>query len=118
MGTDHIRARLAVSQRLCILRMILEAPSGMLNESVIDVGLQDYLLPASRDEIREMLTWLETEGLVILGTLPNGGRGVGLTDRGSKVGQGLLQHPGVQRPNLSEVARKMFQTAVDLYFKE
>ena len=90
----------AEDQRLCILRILEEAPNCRCNESILHQALPQYGHDLGRTKVTALTTWLEEAGLVEvedLGVV----RIARLTEAGEDVALGRTRHPGVKRPRLA-----------------
>lgn len=88
---------LTADQRLVILRSLHEMNSYEANESIIDSCLDAYGHKVSRDTVRNLMAWLEEQGLVTLRDV-SGCQVARLTGRGEDVATGQANVPGVKRP--------------------
>jgi DNA-binding transcriptional ArsR family regulator len=90
---------LASDRRLVILRSLADQ-NFELNDSVLQVVLDEFGHNVSRDVVRTELSWLAEQGLV---TLEDVGKGrvivATLTERGGDVAAGRAKVPGVRRPS-------------------
>lgn len=85
--------------RLTALLVLAEAPAYRANSSIIHSAADEVGLPATRDQVRSELAWLEEQRLVTL-THPSQTLSVAtLTERGLDVARGRAAVPGVQRPS-------------------
>jgi hypothetical protein len=109
-----LRETMAEHQRLCILRVLSAAPEYRLNDSIIRGSLDDFGLGAGRDELRGVLTWLESNGLLTLNVPAATAIVAQLTERGLDVAQGKSVYPGVHKPSPSALARGMLRAAAGL----
>jgi len=84
--------------RIAILRMLEEAPKYTSNVAMITALLQDFGIGFTRDQVAGEGAWLEEQGLVTRTELASGLVVITATQRGLDVAQGIVRHPGVQRP--------------------
>lgn len=84
--------------RIAILRMLEEAPKYTSNVAMITALLQDFGIGFTRDQVAGEGAWLEEQGLVTRTELASGLLVITATQRGLDVAQGIVRHPGVQRP--------------------
>jgi hypothetical protein len=93
-------------QRLILLRALAGQPGYAANDSYLQGALATYGLPASRDQVRGMLTWLAEQGAVVL-VLPDGPEGslvATARQAGIDVAAGTARMPGVHVPGPGGVA--------------
>ena len=94
---------LSKDRRLVILRA-LNDQAFSLNDSVLQVVLEEFGHRVSRDAVRTELAWLEEQKLVTLEHVGNGKVVVAtLTERGGDVATGRAKVPGVRRPSAGSV---------------
>jgi Fe2+ or Zn2+ uptake regulation protein len=94
--SDHFAGHL----RLAILRVLSELPGYKSNDSLLTSAVDALGVPATRDQVRTELAWLQEQRLVVTDE-------PGLirlliavaTERGLEVAAGRVQQPGVQRPS-------------------
>lgn len=104
----------AAHRRFSILRLLAAAHHYALNDSLLLGGLQSFGLGAPRDHLKELLAWLEREGLVTLEVKPTGTIVATITDHGLDVARGDGEHAGVHRPRPSALARAALRAAAGL----
>tara|TARA_E500000318_G_scaffold46673_4_gene43999 strand:+ start:13880 stop:14170 length:291 start_codon:yes stop_codon:yes gene_type:complete len=85
------------SVRLCLLRLLNEAPGRTANESVLHSSIQSFGFAISRDRLVTELSWLKEQGALMLGEI------AGLTIatgnvRTDDIVNDRAQVPGIQRP--------------------
>ena len=98
MGIEGYRKHFQAHLRLTILLILAEAPGYRANNSIIHTSVESVGLPATRDQVRTELAWLEEQELVSL-EHPSATMIVGsLTERGHDVATARATCPGVQRP--------------------
>lgn len=83
--------------RIGILRLLDDAPRYTSNVSMMTDLLRNYGIGFSRDQVTGEVHWLKEQGLVSIEDL-SGFLVVTATVRGLEVAQGIVTHPGVQRP--------------------
>lgn len=88
-------------QRLVVLRLLGEEPGFVLNESILQDGLNAYGLTISRDSLRTQLAWLAEQGLLQLETV-GPVQTARITGRGQDVAAGRALVPGIKRPRAGE----------------
>ena len=88
-------------QRLVVLRLLNEAPSYDLNESILQDGLNAFGLDISRDGLRTQLSWLKEQGYISIETIGPIQKAK-LTGRGEDVAAGRANVPGIKRPRAGE----------------
>jgi len=96
--SDDYQAYLAQHRRLSIL-IALQMQKEGLNDSILhDLVKRQAGVPSDRDNIRNALRWLETEGFVVIkeysGLLVSK-----ITKRGRQVANGEIEVDGVQTPS-------------------
>lgn len=89
----------AQHRRLTILRTLQQAPDYRCNDSILTSIANTVGLRASRDQIAGDLAWLVEQQLATTETLEGGLIVATATRRGCEVAQGIVIHPGVQRPS-------------------
>jgi hypothetical protein len=109
-----LRETIAEHQRICVLRLLAAAPSYRLNDSLLRGGLDQFGLGAGRDELRGMLAWLESNGLLTLAAPAETAVVAQLTERGLDVAEGKASYPGVHKPRPATLARSMLRSAAGL----
>lgn len=109
-----IRDTIAEHQRLCVLRLLSAAPTYALNDSILRGGLNDFGLGIGRDELRGMLTWLESNGLLTLAAPVETAIVARLTERGLDIAEGRAAYPGVHKPSPASLARGALRAAAGL----
>lgn len=92
---DYVMA----SVRLTVLRALVGTPSHAANDSLLYLELERLGLPATRDQLRTQLGWLEEQGLVRLQRPTDSLIVVTLRERGAEVAIGRATVEGVQRPS-------------------
>lgn len=92
---EHFAAHL----RLTILRVLAEAPAYKANDSLLTSACDHVGVPATRDQVRTQLAWLEENGLVRLEKPMESLTIATATERGLDVSAGRANAPGVQRPS-------------------
>lgn len=89
----------AANIRLIILRELKDSNGYSSNDSVLQIVLDKWGQPLSRDRVRTELSWLSDQCLVALVPLGESGSvRVTLTERGLDIATGRADVPGVQRP--------------------
>lgn len=88
---------IAASQRLLMLRLLLELPGYSTNTSMLDSAMAAYGHRVSRDKVEAMAAWLAEMELVTIKDLGSV-KVVTLTGRGQDVASGEAEVPGVDRP--------------------
>ena len=88
-------------QRLVILRLLNEAPSYDLNESILQDGLNAFGLDISRDGLRTQFAWLKEQGYISIEQIGPIQKAK-LTARGEDVANGRAHVPGIKRPRAGE----------------
>lgn len=83
--------------RIAILRFLEDAPRYTSNVSMLASALPRVGISHSRDQVVSEIAWLQEQALVETET-SNGFTIVSATARGVEVAQGIVKHPGVQRP--------------------
>ncbi|PXW79005.1 hypothetical protein C7451_10167 [Blastomonas natatoria] len=86
--------------RLCILRLLADAPGYFANDSILHQSVEAHGLVCTRDQMRGHLTWLEEQRLITI--LRPGASTVmvaTLSERGGDVAAGKSHAPGVQKPS-------------------
>lgn len=91
---DHLASHL----RLTILRILAEAPSCKANSSILTDAADALGVPATRDQVRAEIAWLEEQRLVTSEQSLPGLVVATVTERGLDVAAGRATVPGVQRP--------------------
>ncbi|WP_321367616.1 hypothetical protein [uncultured Desulfuromusa sp.] len=92
-----ISALLAEDRRLVVLRALSEDAGYSHNESVLQSILAAFGHTISRDQVRNLISWLAEQDLVNVETV--GDYMVAkLTGRGADVAAGRATVPGVKRP--------------------
>jgi hypothetical protein len=89
----------AAHVRLCLLRLLDEAPGREANSSILHDAVLAYGLKCSRDFCGAQLAWLAEQELVDLDLLTESLAVVRLTARGADVAAGRAAVPGVKRPS-------------------
>lgn len=86
--------------RLCILRLLADAPGYFANDSILHQSVEAHGLVCTRDQMRGHLTWLEEQRLI---TIQRPGASTvmvaTLSERGGDVAAGKSHVPGVQKPS-------------------
>lgn len=83
--------------RIAILRMLEDAPEYTSNVSMMTDLLRRFGIGYTRDQVEGEVAWLGEQGLAT--SKDHGGfLVVTATLRGVDVAQGIVVHPGVQRP--------------------
>jgi len=99
--------------RIAILRSMLDLPARKAHESLLVDLVAAVGIAADRGQVREQLTWLHDQGLVI-GEISHGALVATLTERGEWVAEGKHDHAGVKRPNVTAgVARQALAISLD-----
>lgn len=88
---------LAEDRRLCLLRLLTQAPAASANTYVLRSALQAVGHACSGDQVESDAAWLAEQGLVTVEDLGKV-RVVHLTARGDDVAAGRALVPGVKRP--------------------
>ncbi len=83
--------------RLTILRVLAEAPAYTSNSSILHSAANDLGLPATRDQIRTELSWLQEQRLITVQDA-HGLAVVTLAERGLDAAEGRAHVPGIKRP--------------------
>lgn len=83
--------------RLCLLRLLLEAPSNEANNSILTDSVGLYGLAVSRDQVNTALAWLAEQQLIQLETVSSTITVARLRNRGVDVAEGKATVPGVKR---------------------
>lgn len=91
------RQTLAEHIRLCLLRLLQEAPEYEANNSMLADAVHAWGLRATRDMVNTELTWLAEQGLVRLEAITHAINIVRITSRGLDVAAGRASVPGVKR---------------------
>lgn len=91
---DHV----AENRRICLLRILAEAPSYRANESLLHTLVEEFGLTCTRDQVRTDLAWLRDQGLLTLDQ-PAGIYVAQVTQSGLDVAAGRTTVPGVKRPS-------------------
>jgi hypothetical protein len=91
------RDALAEHIRLCLLRLLEEAPEYEANNSILHDGISHYGLRATRDMVNTELAWLAEQGLLKLDKVTPSLSIARLTHRGMDVASGRAACPGVKR---------------------
>jgi hypothetical protein len=94
--TDYAQT-LREHARIAILRLLEGAPKYASNDSMLTTLLGPLGIAFTRDQVLSELTWLEEQGLAITEMMA-GLTVATATMRGVEVAQGIVRHPGVQRP--------------------
>lgn len=94
----NYREHLASHLRLTILRVLAEAPGCKANSSILFNAADALGVPATRDQVRAEIAWLEEQRLVTSEEAMPGLVVATATERGLDVAAGRATHPGVQRP--------------------
>lgn len=83
--------------RLCILRLLADAPGCTANASILRSASADLGCAGTRDQVNTELGWLAEQGLI---TTRNVGELIvaTITARGEDVAKGLARVEGVERP--------------------
>lgn len=86
--------------RLCILRLLADAPGYFANDSILHQSVEAHGLICTRDQMRGHLTWLEEQRLITI-QRPGGSTVMvaTLSERGGDVAAGKSHVPGVQKPS-------------------
>lgn len=92
---DHFAAHL----RLTILRVLAEAPGYKANSSILTSAADGLGVPATRDQVRGEIAWLQEQRLLTSEEPASGLVVATATERGLDVAAGRATHPGVQRPS-------------------
>ncbi len=83
--------------RIAILRFLEDAPRYTSNVSMLASALPRLGISHTRDQVVSEITWLQEQGLVETET--SGDFMIATaTTRGVEVAQGIVKHPGIQRP--------------------
>lgn len=88
---------LTEDRRLCLLRLLTQAPAASANTYVLHSALQAMGHSCSADQVATDVSWLAEQGLVTVEDLGKI-RVVKLTARGDDVAAGRALVPGVKRP--------------------
>src|SRR5690606_25983718 len=88
----------AANRRICLLRILSEAPSYRANESLLHTMVEEFGLTCTRDQIRTDLAWLRDQGLLAISD-PAGVYVATITQSGLDVAAGRSTVPGVKRPS-------------------
>ena len=92
--TEH----LAEDRRLCLLRVLAEAPGYSANESILHQMIEGFGHAVSRDVVRGDLAWLAEQELI--GTREIEDITIArITNRGLDAARGRTQVPGVKKPS-------------------
>lgn len=91
---DVVRADL----RLVVLRL-LEESGAPINSSILRKGVAAIGNPATADQFRAELKWLDDQGLIQLEDLGEGLSLAHLMERGEEVARGRATYEGVARPS-------------------
>jgi hypothetical protein len=94
-----LRDRILEQIRLCILRLLGEAASYRMNDSLLTSALRDLGFDEPRDVLVAELAWLERHQLVALEYPVPSVIVATLTTRGDEVRMGVVTYPGVKRPS-------------------
>jgi len=114
-----LAAQLLAEQRLAVLRLLVDQPSGSANDAALCEALNAMSHVVSRDRMRELLFWLQAQGaLHLLDLRMSSGLIVATNDRralgrrprqrrggqhaGEEVCEGVLGH-GVRVPRVQQV---------------
>lgn len=96
---NEVRRIFIESRRLAILRFLREGAGYELNTSILQSALDAAGLNSSRDAVESECAWLEDQGLVSVERLDGASIVVvRLTVRGLDVANGIVEHPGVDKP--------------------
>ena len=88
---------LAQDRRLCLLRVLAQAPGYSANGSILHAAIRRFGHQVSRDQVRTDLAWLKEQGLVELEDLDSLAVAT-LTQRGLDAAAGRATVPGVKKP--------------------
>jgi hypothetical protein len=91
------RKTLAEHIRICLLRLLEEAPENEANNSILSDGVALYGLKVSRDIVNTELAWLDEQGLIKLDHVTQTISVARLTSRGLDVARGRAVVPGVRK---------------------
>ena len=91
------RETLAEHVRLCLLRLLHEAPGYEANNSILADGVVMFGLRVSRDVVNAELAWLDEQRLITLRKITANISVAALTSRGQDVAEGKATVPGVKR---------------------
>ena len=84
--------------RIAILRMLEDAPRYTSNVSMMTDLLRRYGIAYTRDQVASEVQWLQEQGMVTTERPTPQFIVVTATVRGVEVAQGIVAHPGIQRP--------------------
>ncbi len=85
------------SLRLCLLRLLNDAPGRTANESVLHASVQSFGFAVSRDQLVTELSWLKEQGALDVGTIADLKIATGNL-RTDDIVNDRAQVPGIQRP--------------------
>jgi hypothetical protein len=102
---DAAAAKLLTIQRLEVLQLLADQPSGSANDAVLAEALNALGHIVSRDRMRELLFWLQGQGaLHLLDLRMSSGLVVAtLTERGHDIARGRSRIAGVAAIDSGEV---------------
>lgn len=100
-------------QRLLLLRTLAAQPGYAANDAALQGVLDAFGLPAGRDQVRGLLSWLQDHGLVALGAQVDTWV-VRITQAGIDAAEGRTTVPGIQRPGPDAVGQAALRAAVRL----
>ncbi|MGR3481650.1 VpaChn25_0724 family phage protein [Salipiger marinus] len=83
--------------RIAILRLLEDAPRYTSNVSMMTDLLRRFGIGYTRDQVTAEVHWLQEQGLLVAED-HNGFVIATATLRGVEVAQGIVTHPGIQRP--------------------
>ena len=86
------------SLRLCVLRLVNEAPGRTANESVLHASVDRFGFKVSRDQLATELYWLKEQGALTLGTIADLRVATGNQSTEDIVND-RKSVPGIQRPS-------------------
>ena len=91
------RQTIAEHVRICLLRLLEEAPEYEANNAILADGVAHYGLKVTRDLVNTELAWLDEQGLIKLEAISKTLSIARLTSRGLDVAAGRATVPGVRR---------------------
>lgn len=91
--TEHLTEH----RRLCLLRVLAEAPGYSANESILYQMVEDFGHSVSRDVVRGDLAWLSEQGLITKREI-EGIMIARISKRGVDAARGRTEVPGVKKP--------------------
>jgi hypothetical protein len=91
------RQTIAEHVRICLLRLLEEAPEYEANNAILGDGVAIYGLRVTRDLVNTELSWLDEQGLIKLQQVSGSISVARLTSRGLDVARGRATVPGVRK---------------------